>query len=50
VSIEQAVRRIRAAGLDSIAGAGARRCCLRPAHGQAIAPLKESGRRRLARK
>jgi cyclic dehypoxanthinyl futalosine synthase len=43
VSIEEAVRRIKAAGLDSIAGAGAEMLPLRPR--QAIAPLKESGER-----
>src|SRR5262245_65831965 len=42
-SIEEAVRRIAAAGLDSIAGAGAEMLPLRPR--QAIAPLKESGER-----
>jgi cyclic dehypoxanthinyl futalosine synthase len=43
VSIEEAVRRIRAAGLDSIAGAGAEMLPDRPR--RAIAPLKESGAR-----
>ena len=40
---EEAVRRIKAAGLDSIAGAGAEMLPDRPR--QAIAPLKESGAR-----
>jgi len=43
VSIEQAVLRIKAAGLDSIAGAGAEMLPDRPR--TAIAPLKESGAR-----
>jgi cyclic dehypoxanthinyl futalosine synthase len=43
VSIQDAVARIKAAGLDSIAGAGAEMLPDRPR--QAIAPLKESGRR-----
>lgn len=43
VSIEQAVTRIKAAGLDSIAGAGAEMLPDRPR--RAIAPLKESGAR-----
>ena len=43
VSIEEAVRRIKAAGLDSIAGAGAEMLPDRPR--TAIAPLKESGAR-----
>jgi cyclic dehypoxanthinyl futalosine synthase len=43
VSIEEAVRRIRAAGLASIAGAGAEMLPDRPR--TAIAPLKESGAR-----
>jgi len=43
VSIEEAVGRIKAAGLDSIAGAGAEMLPDRPR--QAIAPLKESGAR-----
>jgi cyclic dehypoxanthinyl futalosine synthase len=43
VSIEDAVRRINAAGLDSIAGAGAEMLPARPR--TAIAPLKESGER-----
>jgi cyclic dehypoxanthinyl futalosine synthase len=43
VSIEEAVRRIRDAGLDSIAGAGAEMLPERPR--RALAPLKESGRR-----
>ncbi len=43
VSIEEAVLRIKAAGLDSIAGAGAEMLPDRPR--QAIAPLKESGAR-----
>ncbi len=43
VSIEDALRRIRAAGLDSIAGAGAEMLPARPR--TAIAPLKESGER-----
>ncbi len=43
VSIEEAIRRIRAAGLDSIAGAGAEMLPDRPR--RAIAPLKESGAR-----
>jgi len=42
-SIEHALRRIRAAGLDSIAGAGAEMLPARPR--TAIAPLKESGER-----
>ncbi len=42
-SIEEAVVRIRAAGLDSIAGAGAEMLPERPR--KAIAPLKESGAR-----
>jgi cyclic dehypoxanthinyl futalosine synthase len=42
-SIEEAIRRIRAAGLDSIAGAGAEMLPDRPR--KAIAPLKESGAR-----
>src|SRR5437763_6486270 len=46
VDIEEALRRIRAAGLDSIAGAGAEMLPDRPR--TAIAPLKESGRRWLA--
>ncbi len=43
VSIVEAVTRIKAAGLDSIAGAGAEMLPDRPR--QAIAPLKESGAR-----
>jgi cyclic dehypoxanthinyl futalosine synthase len=43
VSIEEAVRRIHTAGLDSIAGAGAEMLPDRPR--TAIAPLKESGAR-----
>jgi cyclic dehypoxanthinyl futalosine synthase len=43
VPIEEAVRRIKAAGLDSIAGAGAEMLPDRPR--TAIAPLKESGAR-----
>jgi cyclic dehypoxanthinyl futalosine synthase len=43
VGIEEALRRIRAAGLDSIAGAGAEMLPDRPR--TAIAPLKESGAR-----
>lgn len=43
VPVEDAVRRIRAAGLDSIAGAGAEMLPDRPR--RAIAPLKESGAR-----
>jgi cyclic dehypoxanthinyl futalosine synthase len=43
VSIEEALRRIKAAGLDSIAGAGAEMLPDRPR--RAIAPLKESGAR-----
>jgi cyclic dehypoxanthinyl futalosine synthase len=43
VSIEEAVTRIRLAGLDSIAGAGAEMLPDRPR--TAIAPLKESGAR-----
>ena len=43
VSIADAISRIRAAGLDSIAGAGAEMLPDRPR--QAIAPLKESGAR-----
>jgi cyclic dehypoxanthinyl futalosine synthase len=43
VSIEEAIRRIAAAGLDSIAGAGAEMLPDRPR--RAIAPLKESGAR-----
>jgi cyclic dehypoxanthinyl futalosine synthase len=43
VSIEDAVLRIKAAGLDSIAGAGAEMLPDRPR--KAIAPLKESGAR-----
>ncbi len=43
VSIEEAITRIRSAGLDSIAGAGAEMLPDRPR--QAIAPLKESGAR-----
>jgi cyclic dehypoxanthinyl futalosine synthase len=42
-SIDEAVRRIKAAGLDSIAGAGAEMLPARPR--TAIAPLKESGER-----
>jgi len=41
VSIEEAITRIKAAGLDSIAGAGAEMLPDRPR--KAIAPLKESG-------
>ena len=43
VSIEEAITRIKAAGLDSIAGAGAEMLPDRPR--KAIAPLKESGER-----
>ena len=43
VSIEEAILRIKAAGLDSIAGAGAEMLPARPR--KAIAPLKESGER-----
>ena len=43
VTIEQAIVRIKAAGLDSIAGAGAEMLPDRPR--KAIAPLKESGAR-----
>ncbi|MEU4238914.1 cyclic dehypoxanthinyl futalosine synthase [Actinoplanes sp. NPDC026619] len=43
VSIEEAILRIKAAGLDSIAGAGAEMLPQRPR--KAIAPLKESGER-----
>ncbi|MFC0526804.1 cyclic dehypoxanthinyl futalosine synthase [Phytohabitans kaempferiae] len=43
VSIEDAIVRIKAAGLDSIAGAGAEMLPERPR--KAIAPLKESGAR-----
>ncbi|MFD0556669.1 de-hypoxanthine futalosine cyclase [Stackebrandtia endophytica] len=43
VSIEEAVRRIKTAGLDSIAGAGAEMLPERPR--KALAPLKESGER-----
>jgi cyclic dehypoxanthinyl futalosine synthase len=43
VSIADAISRIKAAGLDSIAGAGAEMLPVRPR--QAIAPLKESGAR-----
>jgi cyclic dehypoxanthinyl futalosine synthase len=43
VSLEEAIRRIKAAGLDSIAGAGAEMLPARPR--RAIAPLKESGER-----
>jgi len=43
VSIQEAVSRIKVAGLDSIAGAGAEMLPRRPR--QAIAPLKESGER-----
>jgi len=43
VSVEEAITRIKAAGLDSIAGAGAEMLPDRPR--RAIAPLKESGQR-----
>ncbi|MCX9192766.1 dehypoxanthine futalosine cyclase [Carbonactinospora thermoautotrophica] len=43
VSIEEAIRRIKAAGLDSFAGAGAEILVERPR--KQIAPLKESGER-----
>lgn len=43
VPVAEAIRRIRAAGLDSIAGAGAEMLPDRPR--RAIAPLKESGAR-----
>jgi cyclic dehypoxanthinyl futalosine synthase len=43
VPVEEALRRIKAAGLDSIAGAGAEMLPARPR--TAIAPLKESGER-----
>jgi cyclic dehypoxanthinyl futalosine synthase len=46
VSIDEALRRIKAAGLDSIAGAGAEMLPDRPR--TAIAPLKESGARWLS--
>jgi cyclic dehypoxanthinyl futalosine synthase len=46
VSLEEAITRIKAAGLDSIAGAGAEMLPERPR--KAIAPLKESGARWLA--
>ncbi|MGH3711902.1 MAG: cyclic dehypoxanthinyl futalosine synthase [Micromonosporaceae bacterium] len=42
-TVEAAIDRIKAAGLDSIAGAGAEMLPRRPRH--AIAPLKESGER-----
>jgi cyclic dehypoxanthinyl futalosine synthase len=41
VSVEEAITRLKAAGLDSFAGAGAELLPARPR--QAIAPLKESG-------
>lgn len=43
VSVEEAIQRIHAAGLDSFAGAGAELLPARARH--AIAPLKESGER-----
>lgn len=43
VSIEESIRRVVAAGLDSIAGAGAELLPDRPR--RAVAPLKESGQR-----
>jgi cyclic dehypoxanthinyl futalosine synthase len=43
VEIEEAIRRLKAAGLDSFAGAGAELLPERPR--KAIAPLKESGER-----
>jgi cyclic dehypoxanthinyl futalosine synthase len=43
VTVEEAIRRIHAAGLDSFAGAGAEILVERPRN--AIAPLKESGER-----
>ena len=43
VSVEEAIRRLRDAGLDSFAGAGAELLPARPR--KAIAPLKESGER-----
>ncbi|WP_330478001.1 dehypoxanthine futalosine cyclase [Streptomyces platensis] len=43
VSVEEAIQRIHAAGLDSFAGAGAELLPARPR--KAIAPLKESGER-----
>lgn len=43
VSVEEAIRRIHAAGLDSLAGAGADMLPERPR--KALAPLKESGER-----
>ena len=43
VSVEEAIRRIHAAGLDSFAGAGAELLPARPRN--EIAPLKESGER-----
>lgn len=43
VSVEEAIQRIHAAGLDSFAGAGAEMLPERPR--KAIAPLKESGER-----
>jgi cyclic dehypoxanthinyl futalosine synthase len=43
VSIEEAISRLKAAGLDSFAGAGAELLPARPRN--AIAPLKESGER-----
>jgi len=46
VSVEEALTRIRAAGLDSIAGAGAELLPERPR--RALAPLKESGEEWLA--
>ncbi len=46
VTVEEALRRIREAGLDSIAGAGAEMLPERPR--KAIAPLKESGEQWLA--
>jgi cyclic dehypoxanthinyl futalosine synthase len=43
VAIDESIRRIKAAGLDSIAGAGAEMLPARPR--TALAPLKESGER-----
>ncbi|MCD0444183.1 dehypoxanthine futalosine cyclase [Glycomyces sp. A-F 0318] len=43
VEVDEAIRRIKAAGLDSIAGAGAEMLPARPR--TALAPLKESGER-----
>ncbi|WP_025272762.1 cyclic dehypoxanthinyl futalosine synthase [Haloglycomyces albus] len=43
IAVDEVIRRIKAAGLDSVAGAGAEMLPERPR--TAIAPLKESGRR-----